>query len=484
MRFRNSLMTAAILVAALLAILLWPTRAQVLADDPTMKIFDKFDSRALASHEDIATAAKFANSEIASDYYRIDPDRSILLHNCADFHCDQNYRGFEYLRFQSIFTATALADLALNPAAPAADALYQAWYKTVTAQDHDPKLGDFVLYQPLDIETFQLLAVANRLDMAVWDGSVWNGAELHFVYGLKPPGKPVTGLTLILEFVLAPDRMTGFSRDDLSSLGQTWRDLSDASAASYPAALRVALKRSGIPFASGDVSWVKYVRLRVNRNLDGSNWLLSQTVLDPMMASTFLPARLNDQIRDSISPSALFPLWTVAEAAAHDRPAQFVIPGDLLDRPVRTYHVEDDGMPMPLGFCRASDTVRQVLALNQCRWCHATETGTTFTHIANRPANGSSQLSSFLVGPANVMRPKLEDLYNGNETVVKKVSVSYEKFSTKGCTTMVHVDKGSVSKFHDIARRTLFLAALLHPFVLPDRGGTPVAQQFSSRSIE
>ena len=93
-----------------------------------------------------------------------------------------------------------------------------------------------------------------------------------------------------------------------------------------------------------------------------------------------------------------------------------------------------------------------------------------FNHIPNRAAASSTQPSEFLVGPKGTLRPCLEDLYYPNLSVVSTVKINYQEGdgSTKQVTRY----------FHDIARRTLFLAwASLDPQTNGPRGRNPLFDQ-------
>ena len=98
------------------------------------------------------------------------------------------------------------------------------------------------------------------------------------------------------------------------------------------------------------------------------------------------------------------------------------------------------------------------------------ETKTTFTHffdVDNGKLKPKPLPSGFLIGQdrehaANI-HPSLVDLYYPNDKVVWRVDVPYPSFTGSGCTTPTDDKKPprSTSRFHDVARRTLFLATLL-----------------------
>jgi hypothetical protein len=123
--------------------------------------------------------------------------------------------------------------------------------------------------------------------------------------------------------------------------------------------------------------------------------------------------------------------------------------------------------------------------LQQCPGCHTVETETKFAHIPNRGDSESSHLSTFLTGSdRGVLRPNLEDLYNGSN--LKTVNVKYDTYpAASGCMTAVISEVPAKSKFHDIARRTLFLAGVIADG-LPDSQNNPMppAHKLSTQSVE
>jgi len=122
----------------------------------------------------------------------------------------------------------------------------------------------------------------------------------------------------------------------------------------------------------------------------------------------------------------------------------------------------EPGMPTPVGLCNAPESIRNVLALQRCSGCHAIESDTNFVHISNRTRATGSHLSKFLVG--NNPQPTLQQLYYGKEADVLYVSVPYltyiDSASTPG-TCDQPVQRSAQRKYHDLARRALFLAAVL-----------------------
>jgi hypothetical protein len=482
MRFRNAAILAALamLVLAGVATLLSGRRHQPLrglvggADGLVLDIFDASNPRTLKVHTSAAQAGALDGSTIGKSYNALDPARSVLISDHTKFS------GRDYLGFQSVFT---LAAKAVSYDHPDPDGLYQAWYKGITAQWMDPRLSQMLPYQPLASNQFQLLAVANRMDMASWNGTYWNGAEIHFVYGPVPgPGAAVTELTLILEFELAPDRTRGFTRPEFQKIAVNWASLSKPQP-SYPDALKDALRASGLPFQAGDQCWIKRVHLRTNRKMNSAQWRLTQSLLDPATGSTFSAAALDDEIKKPIANADLLYLWKLADGALQASPGQYSVPGKYLEGAARTYTQTEDILGMPAGLCGDSRTTRNVLGLQECTGCHKNEAKTPFTHIANRRPDRDAVLSGFLVGKSGNLRPILDDLYIGADSVVWPVEVEYQYYTGTGASCTTQATAGPVVKFHDVARRTIFLAAAMND-IPTHRDGPPAAQLLSTRSIE
>src|SRR5262249_43937438 len=313
-------------------------------------------------------------------------------------------------------------------------------------------------------QDFQLLAVANRMDMALFEDGYWTGAEIHFAYGPKPKGDGAVSFTAILEFELAEDLAKGIPRAHFKDMADGWRGLSRLSDAEYTAELRKTLITCGLPLA-GSNSWIKRVKLRTNHKLDDSNWFFTQMVLAPN-GGKFMPAKLDDQIIEPISAG----LWKGAETSMQSGPKQYNVPEEYVAPAGLRYDNMAEPLSTPKSVCGASEQTRNVLALQRCTGCHTTaETHTKFTHIANRVSGKNAVLSDFLVGYRKVpgtepnLKPDLINLYIPNDKVVLKVDVNYKTYvGGSDCTTLDDHPRKTTVWFHDIARRTLFLSAVLN----------------------
>jgi hypothetical protein len=428
--------------------------------DPILDIF--VDNRSLKCHPEPATGpdpaivARLENSAIGRAYCAIHPERSVLAYDCGS---GSKWCGQAPFGFQTVFGE---ADKLANPNHPNPDGLASAWY--ASAKCLDKALGvPLPTFPTLDKAPFQLLAVANRMDLAHLEGGNWVGAEIHFAYGLIPdPGESLVQLMVILEFELPI-----FDRPCFKALAQTWASLSKAGRDQYAIQLVDALRASGLSLQAGRPTRVRRVRSRMNHELAGP-WLLSQLVLDPQSKDTtahtkFAPAKLDDQISKDLAPDSWLNLclWRKVEAAVRAGQLGFPIPDQLLEKPSLGYGILRQGMGTPPGVCNASEAVRNVLALQQCSWCHTTETKTQFAHLPNRLPQDSSVPSGFLVGKGNNLHPSLTDLYYGHENVVWPVTIPYTTYGgPPSCQTQAANLANAVRKFHDVARRTLFLAAV------------------------
>src|SRR5579884_814270 len=404
-------------------------------------ILDIFDNRALKCHEvpasgpDQAVVQALDGSDIGKAYYKIRPDRSVLMYDCSRPWCSQ--REFN---IQSAFTEAAVV---ANSDHPDPKGVAVSWYKAASDPKVDPALTTSIpTFTSSQDAKFHLLAIANRMDLAEWDGSMWNGAEIHFVYGFDQP----VNLTLIFEFQLPP-----LSRPSFQSLAKTWSGLSTVSDADYPAKLLDAIRCSGLSLGGKTASRCAYVRVRMNDRLGAGLWKLSQVDLHRGNAG-FSPADLDDQISDDVmkSPADYGSLWTDATTKlnylAMKRPDDLIysVPNKWVAHGGIGYSFDSQGMPTPPGICNPNANFRNVLAIQQCKWCHTTESNTCFTHIPNVAPTCADQESQgkvpsqFLIGPGTAgqnLRPALGDLYYGNESVVWSVAIKYNVYGGAGCTT-------------------------------------------------
>ena len=428
------------------------------------EVLNLYKNRALkvtkmpASGPDPAVIAKLDQSAIGRAYYdNIDPERSILIHDCTlsvPSWCDA-----PAFSFQSMFRESAKI---AKPQSLKPDELAADWYRKMCRQDimisravlPFPTLGD---------APFQLLAIANRMDLARM-GNTRSGAEMHFVYGLKPiPHATVApDVFVILEF-----RLPDFTPTDFRELARTWATLKTSAGPNYVTDLARALGQAGFSADPNGTAPTRLLRVssRFNHSVTGPTWNLSQLTLDPGSAdasvqSQFAEANLEDQLLPNAIQLPSYPaLFAATPSLAAENTLFLPIGAELQAFSAITYTANDVVRP-PDGVCDA-EANRSVLALQQCTFCHTTETGTDFRHITNRMPGAPSRLSTFLAGTGTTAKPKLSDLYYGTGPV-RKVTLNYKEFhhaADGNCT--IADPKPVVRRFHDIARRTLFLAAIL-----------------------
>jgi hypothetical protein len=475
MRYRNLCIGVAL---ALLAVVAWfvlhrpPHQPVVLRQfDPLQ---DVFDSRALIPHTlpssgpDPAVVAAFQNSQVAQKYHDIKPERSVLIYDC-----DQAWCATADFSFASLFQAAARL---ANPSQPDAEGLARAWYDT--ASQVDAGVPAAFEYSSLNQLPLQLLAVANRMDMATFDGTWWTGAEIHLAYGVASDGATPADFSLILEFVVNPK-----NRADFQSLAQTWVNLSQLTADQSAIPLRDALRASGIPLVDGDAAGVAQIKLRINHDVS-AQWRLTQFLLDPASAPLFTSAALTDQISGMITPDS--PLFSGLFQNASGS-LVYPIPTNMLEGHTTTYLDSHPGLSMPSGPCNPSITTRHVLGLQECTMCHTAESGTHFQHLPNRLPGAATAPSAFLVG--NTLHPELIDLYYQTQTAVSPVSIVYQTYAAPSgsttCNVPVPVLASETRWFHDVARRTLFLAAeWWDQATARARDQPPSALHLSTQSIE
>jgi hypothetical protein len=446
---------------------------------PVDPLKDIFDNRALITHTmpasgpDPAVAAVFQNSPVAQKYRDMKPERSVLIYDCDQSWCEQPDFSFE--------TMFKVAAKLANPGQPDAEGLAHAWYNSASAKDMDPGLQGAFPYSSLHQLPFQLLAVANRMDMATFDGTNWNGAEIHLAYGLTPGlgATAATDLTVILEFEIKPA-----TRPMFQSVANIWANLSEVSAYQSVIPLRDALRASGIPLVYGDPMGIARVKLRINHDVNGPQWRLTQLLLDPASGTTFMAAPLNDQICHKIQPDspAYMALFRAVSSAVQSGNLEYTIPAELLEDATVTYTEGGKGLSLPSGLCNPSIMARHIIALQECTMCHTIESGTHFKHLPNRMPGVATTPSSFLVG--NTLHPDLIDLYYSTQKAVSPVTIPYQTYvrsSNNTCNVLGPV-LAEKRMFHDVARRMLFLAAETLDRANNDK--LPAAAQLSTQSIE
>jgi hypothetical protein len=432
-------------------------------------------------------------SDVAAQFGLIDPRKSLFVYDCgrgASGWCDDSFFGFSRQLRQA---ASPFALPTTDPLTSARNQWFASAQSASVFADRPEVTQDNVL------DHFQTLAVVNRLDLAKWQGKwqnnqwvsgTWKGAELRFVYGLLPAagdkGPPL--FTLILEFVLPDMDWKTFKKQ-----AAAWEALSapGLSNAAFNAALKNQVVNSGYDRP-------RLVRIRLNRGIskdsDSPRWQFFQwsfrTSEDSLGRLQMpVPAALDDQISDEQEAigdekPGYLKLWDTP-----DVPQLIPIPTALLAFNTM-YHARDFGLSTPVAIKNPSARIRDILALQQCTFCHTVETGTKFQQVTNRTHDGSSTLSSFLIGN-NQPKPTLADLQDPNSPALDRFCLSYCTSSdrpAKACP-MPPADScqaaglklsGEQRYFHDLGRRMLFMAALLAAPDTPELGSPENVLQYAT----
>ena len=489
-RFRN-LICASVLVSAVAVVYRPAARSAVQPslipvtdptlpeNDPVLKLFRP--DRALNYQPgpvDPGVVSQLYASPLGKAYQLVHADRSIFM-ACGP---GTKWCANPAFSFQTIFSEAAL--LAKQPDA---DVVVRQWAKA--SIDQDPLLAKLLTVSSLAEanQKLTLLAIANRMDLAYLEGDKWVGAEVHFIYGATPTNLSAPDFMVNLEFELPALPEVALTKDDLDfpTLAATWVSLPATDDASYGARLKAVLQQSGFSLDKPPTR-IRTLKSRMNHTQAGP-WRLSQLYLDPEQGSDFVPRTLDGQMKLGMPPAQQEAMWqsltppqTASGVAAYRVGASYQANTPL------DYRMSPQAMETPPGVCNASPDTRNILALQQCSWCHTGETGTHFAHVQNRRPKETAKLSGFLVGKGlATIQPKLEDLYYGNPTVVFQVKLTYNTYSAPPqCTTLVNPQPLLDRRFHDVARRTLFLASFLSSKGPFRAAGGLAALNFATRFTE
>jgi|GEM_PF-4147260 len=374
---------------------------------------------------------------IQAAYDALDPERSLLVRD-GELSADRWWTLRKDLELGEILK------LAGRPAGLSHQAP-QLWLRS--AREAIPTLSA----QP----KFHVLALVNRLDLGEWDARAQRmiDAEIRVVYGLKGAHQDdIPPMTLIVEFVFPALKWTEYR-----NLAVQWAYLSSCS----PVQFDTCLTKTAMAQFQGNFA---YTRVRVNQDFDDHDgrWNMAQWVFKP---SGFSRAPLDDQMEKDCAVSShcveFRREWD--GLAGHSAATRWPLPPALLALS-RVYSplFSPGGLPPTVGMTaldkRCGDArVRNILALQQCTFCHAGETNTEFMHVRNRKWGESrAELSKFVAGAGTVPQARVPLGSIGSQAYMAKVLVG-------GCgSTPI------TRTFYDLARRRLFLSA-----VLADAGPQP-----------
>ena len=196
-------------------------------------------------------------------------------------------------KFYSLETVFAAAAARANVEVQTAR---KKWFDEATS-GAQPPFGKSGLTLENILQSFQLIAVVNRMDLATWSGGSgkWSNAELRFIYGLKHgPGQPPS-FTLIVEFVLPDADWKAFQEQ-----GFRWKALgppSQEKAGSLLTALGSVIEHTGYRDSPT-------VRIRANCQINGPVWEFSEWVFHSRTETSqasFEQSDLDFQVSNSYS---------------------------------------------------------------------------------------------------------------------------------------------------------------------------------------
>jgi hypothetical protein len=331
----------------------------------------------------------------------------------------------------------------------------------------------------------QLLAVVNRLDLGQWDSgqNAWLQPEVRFIYGIRgnETGDPPS-FGLILEFVIPKLTWTQYRL-----YAKAWQDLSAGT--NFTTGLtKVAL---------GSLAGASLVRLRTNSSLVGASlWTFGQWEFDSV--NHFRRRPLTDQIDQGCllenKPCPAYQtVWTGILAASSTATSFPIDPlSGLLAMKAGTALTycnsvpnHSVGMSVPTFVTGTYRNPRNILSLQQCIFCHAQETDQNPPQVSNRqPSQNVAQLSPFLSGSGDSSKPNIhpdyDKLANHDPTAGYSAQVIFKLLaqSTTACNSS---DPQITRIFNDVARRTLFLAAILagNDDSAPDEGQISLMQLYA-----
>lgn len=130
-------------------------------------------------------------------------------------------------------------------------------------------------------------------------------------------------------------------------------------------------------------------------------------------------------------------------------------------------------LSIPSGLAHPSRAARDVLAMQQCIFCHRAETNNDFTHVKNHDGTAIQDLSCFLTGASGIVRPTFKQLADSSATCPAQVQFSV-CVSATSCAPVKET-----RQFHELARRASYLATLL----LTNDGRVPDGQFRSFQNL-
>jgi hypothetical protein len=237
---------------------------------------------------------------------------------------------------------------------------------------------------------FQLLAIVNRFDLNLTEGSAGEG---RFVFGVLGPGGFPLQFTFIVELQLPAK-----TDQDVQRWAQDWHALSTHPFPSeeYNAALQQLTDRfAGRNAAPDRQNGSALLQVRSNEIALSFEWELRQFELSAATGRLIpTPLPLTPDLSFNNTPT-LGNFINANEAAIIAE--THVVPAQLDGRPFQAGAVFNSLSPWFAPGVANSDA-RFHLSLNTCNGCHSSETNTTFLQVSPRSPGSPAELSPFLTG--------------------------------------------------------------------------------------
>jgi hypothetical protein len=144
-------------------------------------------------------------------------------------------------------------------------------------------------------------------------------------------------------------------------------------------------------------------------------------------------------------------------------------------------------LSIPNGLAHPTTAARDVLAMQQCFFCHGGETSAVFTHLLNHDGSLAQDTSCFIAGKNGVARPTFKQLLQLDSSATCPVTVQFMAPRGIGCKSDAVTPSCSAGlltetrNFQELARRAMHMSMLL----LENHGRFPlrVFQRFQTKSL-
>ena len=396
---------------------------------------------------------------VKDQYSAILSQRSLLIPLCPM----NDYQVCPDDAFKSSYSLASLFSIGATQTGLKLQDVQNQWFQqgTTNTAGQGVPFGATPLTSQGILNSFHLLAIVNRLDLALWQQGKWTQSELRFIFGLNHPASELGKFTLIVEFVL-PDMDWKTFQDQ----ARNWKALGAAMPALPEGDLQKVIEQSGCRNS-------KLIRIRVNCSV-GGNWRFSQWTFQAASKTSkgnFGQTPLDYQIDTSYAYTTLpqkLAVYSKFWADAHTNGiTQIPVKGVLNPKTADYQFVQMGPFPGPPPTITDSADLgikRDVIATQQCTGCHARETG----NVLLQHVSETGSISGFLL-PNRVWNPPLEDLTSMKATLAVNVHYCVTESTHPGSGGSMsspdcgpnQTEKTEIRYFHDLARRKLFMATLL-----------------------